>query len=153
MLLPLRKAEPQKRPLTSLRGCSSIAGFLSPNFVTNLEEQTVEFENPYILINTEKISTVTDLAPIMEKTVQLGRSLFIIAEDVEGEALSTLVVNKLRGVIQVAAVKAPGFGDRRKEMLEDIAVLTGGQVISEESGIRLEKYCRRHVRYSAARRR
>ena len=113
-------------------------GFLSPNFVTNLEEQTVEFENPYILINTEKISTVTDLAPIMEKAVQLGRSLFIIAEDVEGEALSTLVVNKLRGVIQVAAVKAPGFGDRRKEMLEDIAVLTGGQVISEESGIRLE---------------
>ena len=113
-------------------------GFLSPNFVTNLEEQIVEFENPYILINTEKISTVTDLAPIMEKAVQLGRSLFIIAEDVEGEALSTLVVNKLRGTLQVAAVKAPGFGDRRKEMLEDIAILTGGQVISEEAGIRLE---------------
>ena len=113
-------------------------GFLSPNFVTNLEEQIVEFENPYILINTEKISTVTDLAPIMEKAVQLGRALFIIAEDVEGEALSTLVVNKLRGTLQVAAVKAPGFGDRRKEMLEDIAILTGGQVISEEAGIRLE---------------
>ena len=113
-------------------------GFLSPNFVTDLEEQVVEFENPYILINTEKISSVTDLAPILEKTMQLGRSLLIIAEDVEGEALSTLVVNKLRANLQVAAVKAPGFGDRRKEMLEDIAILTGGQVISEETGIRLE---------------
>ena len=113
-------------------------GFLSPNFVTDLKEQIVEFENPYILINTEKITTVTDLVPIMEKAMQLGRPLFIIAEDIEGEALSTLVVNKLRGTLQVAAVKAPGFGDRRKEMLEDIAILTGGQVISEESGIRLE---------------
>ena len=113
-------------------------GFLSPNFVTDVQEQVVEFENPYILINTEKITTVTDLAPILEKTMQLGRSLLIIAEDVEGEALTTLVVNKLRGNLQVAAVKAPGFGDRRKEMLEDIAILTGGQVISEETGIRLE---------------
>ena len=113
-------------------------GFLSPNFVTDMQAQVVEFENPYVLINTEKISTVTDLVPIMEKTMQLGRPLFIIAEDVEGEALSTLVVNKLRGNLQVAAVKAPGFGDRRKEMLEDIAILTGGQVISEETGIRLE---------------
>ena len=113
-------------------------GFLSPNFVTDMQAQVVEFANPYILINTEKISTVTDLVPIMEKTMQLGRPLFIIAEDIEGEALSTLVVNKLRGNLQVAAVKAPGFGDRRKEMLEDIAILTGGQVISEETGIRLE---------------
>ena len=113
-------------------------GFLSSNFVTDPQAQVVEFENPFILINTEKISTVTDLAPIMEKAVQLGRPLFIIAEDVEGEALSTLVVNKLRGTLQVAAVKAPGFGDRRKEMLEDIATLTGGQVIAEETGIRLE---------------
>ena len=113
-------------------------GFLSPNFVTDMQEQVVEFENPYILINTEKITTVADLVPIMEKTMQLGRPLFIIAEDVEGEALSTLVVNKLRGNLQIAAVKAPGFGDRRKEMLEDIAILTGGQVISEETGIRLE---------------
>ncbi len=113
-------------------------GFLSPNFVTDMQAQVVEFENPYILINTEKITTVTDLVPIMEKAMQLGRPLFIIAEDVEGEALSTLVVNKLRGTLQVAAVKAPGFGDRRKEMLEDIAILTGGQVISEETGIRLE---------------
>ncbi|RKU11812.1 chaperonin GroEL [Candidatus Poribacteria bacterium] len=113
-------------------------GFLSSNFVTDPQAQVVEFESPFILINTEKISTVTDLAPIMEKAAQLGRPLFIIAEDVEGEALSTLVVNKLRGVLQVAAVKAPGFGDRRNEMLEDIATLTGGQVISEETGIRLE---------------
>ncbi len=113
-------------------------GFLSPNFVTDVQEQVVEFENPYILINTEKISSVTNLLPIMEKAMQLGRPLFIIAEDVEGEALSTLVVNKLRGTLQVAAVKAPGFGDRRKEILEDIAILTDGQVISEEAGIRLE---------------
>ena len=113
-------------------------GFLSPNFVTDVQEQVVEFENPYILINTEKISSVANLVPIMEKAMQLGRPLFIIAEDVEGEALSALVVNKLRGTLQVAAVKAPGFGDRRKEMLEDIAILTGGQVISEEAGIRLE---------------
>ena len=113
-------------------------GFLSSNFVTDPQTQVVEFENPYVLINTEKISTVTDLVPIMEKTMQLGRPLLIIAEDVEGEALSTLVVNKLRGNLQVAAVKAPGFGDRRKEMLDDIAILTDGQVISEETGIRLE---------------
>ena len=113
-------------------------GFLSSNFVTDVQAQVVEFENPFILINTEKITTVADLAPIMEKAAQLGRPLFIIAEDVEGEALSTLVVNKLRGILQVAAVKAPGFGDRRKEMLEDIATLTGGQVIAEETGIRLE---------------
>ena len=113
-------------------------GFLSPNFVTDVQDQIVEFQNPYILINTEKISSVANLVPIMEKTIQLGRPLFIIAEDVEGEALSALVVNKLRGTLQVAAVKAPGFGDRRKEMLEDIAILTGGQVISEETGIRLE---------------
>ncbi len=113
-------------------------GFLSPNFVTNLKDQTVELENPYILINTGKISSIADLVPILEKVIQLSRPLLIIAEDVEGEALSTLVVNSLRGNMQVAAVKAPGFGDRRKEMLEDIAVLTAGQVVSEESGIRIE---------------
>lgn len=113
-------------------------GFLSPNFVTDLKAQIVEFDNPFILINTGKISAVIDIAPIMEKVLQLGRPLLIIAEDVEGEALSTLVVNKLRANLQVAAVKAPGFGDRRKEMLEDIATLTAGQVISEDAGIRLE---------------
>ena len=113
-------------------------GFLSPHFVTDMETQVVELENPYILINTDKISNVHDLVPILDKVMQLSRPILIIAEDVEGEALSTLVVNKLRGTLQVAAVKAPGFGDRRKEMLEDIAVLTGGQVISEDTGIRLE---------------
>ena len=113
-------------------------GFLSPHFVTDLNEQIVELENPYILINTDKITAVHDLVPIMEKVMQLSRPLFIIAEDVEDEALSTLVVNKLRGNLPVAAVKAPGFGDRRKEMLEDIAVLTAGQVISEDTGLRLE---------------
>ena len=113
-------------------------GFLSPHFVTDMETQVVELENPYILINTDKISNVHDLIPILDKVMQLSRPLLIIAEDVEGEALSTLVVNKLRGTLQVAAVKAPGFGDRRKEMLEDIAVLTGGHVISEDAGIRLE---------------
>ena len=113
-------------------------GFLSPNFVTDMKAQVVEFENPYILINTGKISTITDLVPIMEKVIQFSRPLLIIAENVEGEALSTLVVNKLRGNFQVAAVKAPGFGDRSKEMLEDIAILTAGQVISEDTGIRME---------------
>ncbi len=113
-------------------------GFLSSNFVTDIKAQIVEFENPYILINTGKISTVADLVPIMEKVIQLSRPLLIIAEDVEREALSTLVVNKLRGNFQVAAVKAPGFGDRSKEMLEDIAILTAGQVISKDTGIRME---------------
>ncbi len=113
-------------------------GFLSSHFVTDMEKQIVELDNPYILIKTEKITTVPDLIPILDKIIQLNRSLLIIAEDVEGEALSTLVVNNLRGNFKVAAVKAPGFGDRRKEMLEDIAVLTGGQVISDDTGIRLE---------------
>lgn len=113
-------------------------GFLSPNFVTDMVHQIVELDNPYILINSGKITTVADLVPIMEKVMQLARPLFIIAEDVEGEALSTLVVNKLRGTIQIAAVKSPGFGDRRNEILEDIAILTGAQVISEDTGIRLE---------------
>ncbi len=113
-------------------------GFLSPHFVTDEIEQVVELENPYILINVDKITSIADLVPMMEKVMQLSRPLLIIAEDVEGEALSTLVVNKLRGTLQVAAVKAPGFGDRRKEMLEDLAVLTAGQVISEDTGIRLE---------------
>ena len=113
-------------------------GYLSPNFTTDPESMTVEFENPLILINTGKISAIAELVPILEKVSQLRRPFLIIAEDVEGEALSTIVVNKLRGALQVAAVKAPGFGDRRKEMLEDIGILTGGQVISEDRGIRLE---------------
>lgn len=113
-------------------------GYLNPYFVTNTEKMQVEMENPYILIFDKKISNMKDIIGILEKVVQSGRPLLIIAEDVEGEALSTLVVNKLRGSLKVAAVKAPGFGDRRKEMLQDIAVLTGGIVISEEQGYKLE---------------
>ena len=113
-------------------------GYLSAHFVTDPEAMVVELENPLVLINTDKISAVADLVPLLEKVGQLGRPLLIIAEDVEGEALAVLVVNKLRGGLQVAAVKAPGFGDRRKEMLADIGILTGGQVISEDVGIRLE---------------
>ena len=113
-------------------------GYLSPHFATDPESMVAELEDPLILINTEKISTVTDLVPVLEKISQLGRPLLIIAEDLEGEALAVLVVNKLRGGLRVVAVKAPGFGDRRKEMLEDIGILTGGQVISEDVGIRLE---------------
>lgn len=122
----------------TVEGMQFDRGFLSPNFTTNPETTVVEFENPLILINTGKISAIAELVPILEKVSQLRRPLLIIAEDVEGEALATLVVNKLRGALQIAAVKAPGFGDRRKEMLEDIGILTGGQVVSEDRGIRLE---------------
>ncbi len=113
-------------------------GYLSPYFVTNTEKMQTELENPYILIYDKKISTMKDILPLLESAVQAGRPLLIIAEDVDGEALATLVVNKLRGSLKIAAVKAPGFGDRRKEMLQDIAVLTGGTVISEEQGHKLE---------------
>lgn len=113
-------------------------GYLSPYFVTNTEKMNAELDNPYILIYDKKISTMKDILPLLEATVQTGRPLLIIAEDVDGEALATLVVNKLRGSLKIAAVKAPGFGDRRKEMLQDIAALTGGTVISEEQGYKLE---------------
>lgn len=114
-------------------------GYLSPYFVTNTEKMQVEMDNPYILIFDKKISVMKDILHILEKVVQQGRPLLIIAEDVDGEALATLVVNKLRGSLKIAAVKAPGFGDRRKEMLQDIAVLTGGTVISEEQGYKLDQ--------------
>lgn len=113
-------------------------GYISPYFITDSEKMEVVFESPLILIYDKKVSTMKDLLPILEKAAQTGRPLLIIAEDVESEALATLVVNKIRGALKVAAVKAPGFGDRRKEMLEDIAVLTGGTVISEEKGYKLE---------------
>jgi chaperonin GroEL len=113
-------------------------GYLSPYFVTNSENMTTEFENPYILIHDKKVSNIQDLVPILEKVIQNGRSLLIIAEDIESQALGLLVVNRLRAQMKVVAVKAPGFGDRRKAMLEDIAVLTGGTVISEEKGLKLE---------------
>ena len=114
-------------------------GYISPYFVTDAEKMAAELENPYILIHDKKISTMKDLLPVLEATAQAGRPLMIISEDVDGEALATLVVNRLRGSLKVCAVKAPGFGDRRKEMLEDIAVLTGGSVITEEKGMKLEQ--------------
>lgn len=120
-------------------------GYLSPYFVTNTEKMQTELDNPYILIFDKKISTMKDILPLLESTVQTGRPLLIIAEDVDGEALATLVVNKLRGSLKIAAVKAPGFGDRRKEMLQDIAVLTGGTVISEEQGYKLENATVEHL--------
>jgi len=113
-------------------------GYLSPHFITNLENMTVELDKPYILIYEKKINSVKSLVPLLEKVAKQGRSLLIIAEEIEGEALATLVVNKLRGVLQVAAVKAPGFGDRRKAMLSDIAILTGGEAVFEDLGLQLE---------------
>jgi chaperonin GroEL len=113
-------------------------GYISPYFITDSEKMEVALENPYILLTDKKVSTMKDLLPVLEPVAQQGRALLIIAEDVDGEALATLVVNKLRGALKIAAVKAPGFGDRRKEMLEDIAILTGGTVISEDKGLRLD---------------
>src|SRR5512147_467207 len=113
-------------------------GYTSPYFITNAEKMNCELENPFILIHEKKLSGLQPMLPVLEAVVQSGRPLLIIAEDVEGEALATLVVNRLRGGLKVAAVKAPGFGDRRKAMLEDIAILTGGQLISDELGMKLE---------------
>jgi chaperonin GroEL len=132
--------EESKTATTSLdvvEGMQFDRGYLSPYFVTNPEKMEVSYDNPYILLVDKKISSMKELIPLLEKTVQTGRSLLIIAEDIESEALTTLVVNKLRGTLNVCAIKAPGFGDRRKEMLSDIAILTGGTVISEEVGLSL----------------
>ncbi len=124
--------------LDVVEGMQFDRGYLSPYFITNTEKMIAEIENPYILLTDKKVTSLKDLLPVLEQIQQSGRPMVIIAEDVEGEALSTLVVNKLRGVLNVSAVKAPGFGDRRKEMLKDIAILTGGTVISEETGHTLE---------------
>jgi chaperonin GroEL len=124
--------------LEVVEGMQFDRGYVSPYFVTNRENMTTVFENPYILIYDKKISGMKDLLPVLEKVAQAGKPILIIAEDVEGEALATLVVNNIRGTLNACAVKAPGFGDRRKAMLEDIAILTGGQVISEELGLKLE---------------
>ncbi|GAB6046559.1 chaperonin GroEL [Methyloparacoccus murrellii] len=125
--------------LDVVEGMQFDRGYLSPYFVTQQETMSVELENPYILLHDKKISNIRDLLPVLEKVAKAGRSLLLVAEDVEGEALATLVVNTMRGILKVCAVKAPGFGDRRKAMLEDIAVLTGGTVIAEEVGLSLEK--------------
>ncbi len=137
-VITVEEAKGTETGLEVVEGMQFDRGYLSPYFVTNTESMEAELENPYILIHDKKISAMKDLLPILEKVAQQGRSLLIIAEDLEGEALATLVVNKIRGTLKIAAVKAPGFGDRRKAMLEDIAVLTGGTVISEERGFKLE---------------
>jgi len=137
-VITVEEAKGLETTLETVDGMQFDRGYLSPYFVTDPEKMEAALESPYILIHDKKISAMKDLLPVLEKVAQGGRPLLIIAEDVEGEALATLVVNKLRGTLKVAAVKAPGFGDRRKEMLRDIAVLTGGQVISEELGFKLE---------------
>jgi chaperonin GroEL len=137
-VITVEEAKSLETELDVVEGMQFDRGYISPYFITNAEKMLAELETPYILINEKKLSTLQPLLPLLEAVVQTGKPLLIIAEDVEGEALATLVVNKLRGGLKVAAVKAPGFGDRRKAMLEDIAVLTGGQMISEDLGVKLE---------------
>src|SRR3982075_3326693 len=136
--ITVEEAKSIETTLDVVEGMQFDKGYLSPYFVTNAEAMEAVLDNPYILIYEKKISSLKDMLPLLEKVAKAGRPLLIIAEDVEGEALATLVVNKLRGTLQVAAVKAPGFGDRRKAVLEDLAVLTGGQCITEDLGIKLE---------------
>ena len=137
-VITVEEAKGTETEMKTVEGMQFDRGYLSPYFVTNADKMEVELENPYILIYDKKISSMKELLPVLEKQVQTGKPLLIIAEDLDGEALATLVVNKIRGSLKVAAVKAPGFGDRRKAMLEDIAILTGGTVISEERGYKLE---------------
>ena len=137
-VITVEEAKSTETFLETVEGMQFDRGYLSPYFVTNADNMEAELENPYILIHEKKISNMKELLPVLEKVVQAGRSLLVIAEDIEGEALATLVMNKLRGSFKVAAIKAPGFGDRRKEMMQDIAVLTGSIVISEEQGYKLE---------------
>lgn len=137
-VITVEEAKSMETTLEVVEGMQFDRGYLSPYFVTNAEKMETILEEPYILIHEKKISTMKDLLPLLEQTAKLGKPLLIIAEDVDGEALATLIVNKLRGTLKVAAVKAPGFGDRRKAMLQDIAVLCGGQVVSEELGVKLE---------------
>jgi chaperonin GroEL len=137
-VITVEEAKSLETELDVVEGMQFDRGYVSPYFVTNPEKMLVELEDPYILIHEKKLSSLQPLLPVLEEVIRSGRPLLIIAEDIEGEALATLVVNRLRGGLKVAAVKAPGFGDRRKAMLEDIAVVTGGQVVSEEVGIKLE---------------
>ncbi len=137
-VITVEEAKSMSTSLDVVEGMQFDRGYISPYFVTNAEKMEAVLENAYILLSEKKVSSMKDLLPILEQTAKMGAPMVIIAEDVEGEALATLVVNKLRGTLQICAVKAPGFGDRRKAMLEDIAILTGGQVISEDLGIKLE---------------
>jgi len=144
-VITVEEAKGTETEVKTVEGMQFDRGYLSPYFVTNADKMEVELETPYILIYDKKISNMKELLPILEKQVQTGKPLLIIAEDLDGEALATLVVNKIRGSLKVAAVKAPGFGDRRKAMLEDIAILTGGTVISEERGYKLENTDLEHL--------
>jgi chaperonin GroEL len=137
-VITVEEAKSMETSLEIVEGMQFDRGYLSPYFVTNSEKMDVTLEEPFILLHEKKITVMKDLVPLLEEIARTGRSLLIVAEDVEGEALATLIVNKLRGTLKCAAVKAPGFGDRRKAMLEDIAILCGGQVISEDLGIKLE---------------
>jgi chaperonin GroEL len=137
-VITVEEAKGMETSLELVEGMQFDRGYLSPYFVTDAEKMEAVLENPFILLNEKKLSSMKDLLPLLEEIAKSGKSLLIIAEDVDGEALATLVVNKLRGTLKVVAVKAPGFGDRRKDMLQDIAVLTGGQVVSEDVGIKLE---------------
>jgi chaperonin GroEL len=137
-VITIEEAKGTETSVKVVEGMQFDRGYLSPYFITDPEKMETDFENPFVLIYDKKISVMKEFLPILEKTVQTGRPLLVIAEDVESEALATLVVNRLRANLKIAAVKAPGFGDRRKEMLEDIAILTGGTVISEEKGFKLE---------------
>ncbi|MEN9795697.1 MAG: hypothetical protein RLZZ150_674 [Bacteroidota bacterium] len=144
-VITVEEAKGTETSMDVVEGMQFDRGYLSPYFVTDADTMECVLENPYILIHDKKIGAIKDLLPVLEKTAQSGRGLLIIAEDIEGEALATLVVNRLRGTLKIAAVKAPGFGDRRKAMLEDIAVLTGGTVISEEKGFKLESATLQHL--------
>ncbi len=137
-VITVEEAKSMETTLEVVEGMQFDKGYISPHFVTDAEKMEAVLEEPYILIHEKKITVMKDLVPLLEEISRNGKPLLIIAEDIEGEALATLIVNKLRGTLKVAAVKAPGFGDRRKAMLEDIAILTGGQVISEDLGIKLE---------------
>ena len=137
-VITVEEAKGTETHVEVVEGMQFDRGYLSPYFITDAGKMEANMENPYILIYDKKISVMKDLLPLLEQTAKEGRPLVIIAEDVDGEALSTLVVNKIRGALKVCAVKAPGFGDRRKEMLEDIAILTNGTVVSEERGFKLE---------------
>ncbi|MFZ0424638.1 MAG: chaperonin GroEL, partial [Xanthobacteraceae bacterium] len=137
-VITVEEAKSLETELDVVEGMQFDRGYISPYFITNADKMRVEMEDPYILINEKKLSALNELLPLLEAVVQTGKPLLIVAEDVEGEALATLVVNKLRGGLKIAAVKAPGFGDRRKAMLEDIAILTSGQMIAEDLGVKLE---------------
>ena len=138
-VITVEEASGLENELDVVEGMQFDRGYLSPYFINQADSQSVELEDPYILLFDKKISNIRDLLPLLEGVAKSGRPLLVIAEDIEGEALATLVVNNIRGIVKVAGVKAPGFGDRRKAMLQDIAILTGGQVISEEVGLSLEK--------------